>query len=225
MNHPSRFLDLSNWPRREAFEYFVRLDNPYFNICTRLDVGPLRRALLAAGRPCSVMIAWHHLLLRQCQADEAMRYRLEGGRVRVHEVVHASTTVLRDDQSLGFALLRHASGLPEFARQARATIDAVHRRALPFSPSDGDTAVIHTTTVPWIHFTSFSHPRNWQSEDSIPKFAFGRFEADGDRVWMPMSVEVHHALLDGLHLGRFVQALEAELADPGGWMGASGHGA
>jgi chloramphenicol O-acetyltransferase type A len=215
-----RYLDLASWPRRESFEYFRHYDKPYFNICTRVDVAPLRQALIDADRPCSVMLACHHLVLRSACRVEPMRYRIEQGRVRIHDVVHASTTVLREDQSLGFALLRHADDLARFAQQARTAIEAVRTRQIPFEPQDESSAVVHLTTLPWIHFTSFSHARNWGREDAIPKFAFGRFEADGARLWMPMSVEVHHALMDGLHLGQFVQAFEAALRDPAPWVGA-----
>jgi chloramphenicol O-acetyltransferase type A len=31
-------------------------------------------------------------------------------------------------------------------------------------------------------------------------------------------VEVHHALMDGLHVGRYVQALEAAMAEPMAWL-------
>lgn len=215
------YLDLATWPRRESFEYFRHYDKPYFNICTRVDVAPLRQALADAGRPCSVMMACYHLVLRLSRQIEPMRYRIEQGRVRVHEVVHASTTVLREDQSMGFALLRYDEALAAFARQAQATIEAVRTHRVPFEPQDESTAVVHLTTLPWIHFTSFSHARNWGREDAIPKFAFGRFEPDGTRLWMPMSVEVHHALMDGLHLGQFVQAFEETLREPAAWLGAA----
>jgi len=33
-------------------------------------------------------------------------------------------------------------------------------------------------------------------------------------VQLPMSVEVHHALMDGLHVGRFVNKMEAALLQP-----------
>ena len=217
----ARYLDLSQWPRRESFEYFRHYDKPYFNICTRVDVAPLRQALQATGRPCSVMLACHHLVLRLACQIEPLRHRIEQGRVRIHDALDASITVLRDDQSLGFALLRYRQALREFAPLARAAIEAVRTRSLPFEPLDESTAVIHFTTLPWIHFTSFSHARNWGREDAIPKFAFGRFEPEGARLWMPMSVEVHHALMDGLHLGQFVQAYEAALREPQAWVGGS----
>jgi len=68
--------------------------------------------------------------------------------------------------------------------------------------------------LPWVSFTSFSHARNWRREDSVPKIAFGKFIKKDDRVLMPFSVEVHHALMDGLHVGRYVMRLEEVLREP-----------
>lgn len=70
-----------------------------------------------------------------------------------------------------------------------------------------------------MHFTSFSHARNWGTEDAIPKFAFGRFEAQGQHIWMPLSVEVHHGLMDGVHLGDFRAGVRVGASRPGrlGW--------
>jgi chloramphenicol O-acetyltransferase type A len=61
--------------------------------------------------------------------------------------------------------------------------------------------------------------RDGARDDSIPRFAFGRAERDGARLWLPMSVEVHHALMDGVHVGRLVQEFEAVLAEPASWLG------
>ncbi|MEO7105075.1 MAG: CatA-like O-acetyltransferase, partial [Rhodoferax sp.] len=70
----------------------------------------------------------------------------------------------------------------------------------------------------WVHFTSYSNARQWGPNDSVPKIAFGRIDADGARQWMPLSVEVHHALMDGLHIGRFFEGFEAALLAPEAWL-------
>ena len=211
-----QYLDLTHWPRRDAFEYFRGFDKPYFNVCTKLDVAPLRAAV-ARGGVGSLWLGYHFIALRLANDIEAFRYRLDAGRVRVHPRVDGSTTVLREDGSFGFADLNLCAELADFAgfaAQATAAIEATRAGRAPFEPKPDDSARIHFTTLPWIHFTSFSHARNWGREDSIPKLAFGRIEADGERAWMPLSIEVHHALMDGLHVGRFIQSFEAALADP-----------
>ena len=68
--------------------------------------------------------------------------------------------------------------------------------------------------APWIAFTSFSHARRWGREDSVPKISFGKFIKENDRTLLPFSVEVHHSLMDGLHVGRYIARIEEMLAQP-----------
>ena len=214
---PPRYLDLRGWPRRDTFEYFRGFDKPYFNVCTRLDVAALKAAVAARGVG-SFSLACHYAALRLANEEEPFRLRLEGGRVRIHGSVQGGATVLRDDESFGFAYLDHCSSWPVFAAQGAAAMAAARDHHAPFDPRVDHAAVIHFTTLPWIHFSSFSHARNWGREDSIPKISFGRIEPDGARLWLPFSVEVHHALMDGLHLGRYIERMEAVLRDPGPWF-------
>ena len=213
----SVYVDLERWPRRAAFEYFRGFDKPYFNVCTRLDVAALKAATDAAA--ASFSLACHFIALRLANRIEPFRYRLEGGRVRIHAVVHGSTTVLRDDESFGFAYFEHDERFARFAAQGAPALAAARARDVSFAPRVDDAALLHFTTLPWVHFSSFSHARNWGREDAVPKIAFGRIEADGERRWMPMSVEVHHAMMDGLHVGRFVEGFEAALREPRAWLG------
>ena len=221
MIEPS-YLDLAAWPRRDAFEYFRGFDKPYFNVCTRLDVARLMQAVNTLRRN-GLALAYHYIALRLANQLEPFRLRIEGERVRVHPVVDGSTTVLRDDGSFGFADLAYSADFAAFAAQSGRAIAASRAGRAPFEPWPDDVARIHFTTLPWLHFTSFSHARNWGREDSVPKLAFGRIDMDGAHAWMPLSVEVHHALMDGLHVGQFVQAFEAALLDPLPWLATTPH--
>ena len=212
-----QYLDIATWPRRDAFEYFRGFDKPYFNVCTRLDAARLKAAVAARGVG-GFSLAYHFVALRLANEIEPFRYRLEGGRVRVLDAVYGGATVLRDDDSFGFAYLEPTHSFAQFAQQGAAAVAAAKSCAAGFEPRVGDEALIHFTTLPWIHFTSFSHARNWGREDSVPKISFGRAERDGARLWLPVSVEVHHALMDGLHVGRYLERFEAVLRDPAPWL-------
>jgi chloramphenicol O-acetyltransferase type A len=218
------YLDTTTWSRRDAFGFFRGFDKPFFNVCVRLDVARLKRALDAAGRPAGLSLACYYVALRLANEQRPFRLRFEGERVRVHEVIDGSSTVLREDEeSFGFANFDYAADFARFAADAGAAIRSARRDPTDFEPRADDVARIHFTTLPWLHFTSFSHARVWRRdgrpEDSVPKLAFGRADAQGERLWMPMSVEVHHALMDGVHVGRFVQAFEAALQDPQAALG------
>ncbi len=237
---PPERVDTRHWARREAFEFFRHFDKPYFNVCVKVDVAPLQAWLKAGAAGTSnagggLTLALYHLTLRLAQSHQAFRLRLEGGQVWRWPQVFASTAVLRADDSLAFAylpyhadpavFLQHAQAAIALARQPGSTFDPLVRSGsgvpLPTAPGPLDErAALHFTTLPWLHFSSFSHARNWGREDAIPKFAFGRVQADGAAAWLPMSVEVHHGLADGVHVGRFVQDYEAALLQPADWWPA-----
>ncbi len=192
----AEYLDVTSWARRDLFEFFRGYDKPYFNVCVQLDITELL----------------HYLALRIANEVEPFRYRLRDGKVLVHDVIHGATTVLLSNESFAFAYFDYTADYRKFSADAQGVITEVKREGrFKSRPSDD---LIHFTTLPWVSFTSFSHARNWGQEDSVPKITFGKFTNEGKRVLMPFSVEVHHALMDGLHVGRYLSKLEAALADP-----------
>jgi chloramphenicol O-acetyltransferase type A len=212
-----RSLDLNTWARRDAFEFFRNFDKPYFNVTTQLDATAL---VALRGRPhFTNFLGYHYLALRIANEIEPFRYRLENGRVVIHEVIHGGTTVLMPNETFSFSYFDYHEDFRVFAIEAARAIEAVRSGDGAFSPRDDHHAVIHFTTLPWVSFTSFSHARNWGREDSVPKIAFGKFKQENDRVLLPISVEVHHALMDGLHVGRFLARLEEMLLEPQIYLG------
>jgi len=207
-----RYLDVATWARRDLFEFFIGFDKPYFNICTNVDVTKLLELL--SHRPgTSVTLAYHYFALRVANEIEPFRFRLREGRVLVHDVIHGGTTVLQPNESFTFAYFNFTNDFEKFMVEAQRSVDIVKQGGSPFDPRAADDA-IHFTALPWVAFTSFSHARNWKTEDSVPKIAFGKFIKESDRVLLPISVEVHHALVDGVHVGRFINCLEEALANP-----------
>ena len=213
-----KYLDLKKWIRRDVFEFFVGFDKPYFNISTQLDVTRLMTTL--RQRPnLSVSMAYHYFALRAANEIEPFRYRLKDGQVIVYDVIHGGTTVLLPDENFTLAYFEYDVNFEKFMKGAEGALQEALSGDGAFRPNPRDD-MIHFTTLPWFSFTSFSHARNWGQEDSVPKIAFGKFINADERTLLPFSVEVHHALMDGLHVGRYVARLEEALREPGLYLGS-----
>ncbi len=208
----STYLDLASWPRLDTYRFFRHFDKPYFNVCVQLDVSNLV-ALCKRARVRS-FLAYHYLALRAANEIEAFHYRLRGDKVLIHEIIHGGSTLLLPNETFSFVYFDYNENFETFAADTSRAIDEVRSGDGAFEPRDDHDGLIHFTTLPWISFTSFSHARNWGRDDSVPKIAFGRFAYQQDQILLPMSVEVHHALMDGVHVGRFINRLEHLLAAP-----------
>lgn len=200
----SILIALHSWPRRAAFEHFRRLGQPFFSLCARVDVSGLD-ARVASLPGATRFLAYHHAALSAINSIDAFRMRLDGEGVRLHERVDGSTTLLRDDDTVAFADLPFD---PDFGRFVASALPAIAAaRAAPFALGKSTEAAVYMTTIPWLDFTQFTHALPADPADSVPRLAFGKI-VNGS---MAVAVEVHHALVDGLHVGRFYAAMEATL--------------
>lgn len=195
------FLNLDTWNRRPQFDFFRTYDNPFFNVCVEMDVTPIKQWTEAHDH--SFFLASLYASQRAAHATEPFRYRLRDEGVWVHDWMTAGATVLRDDDTFGFGYFPQPSTFKAFQRTG-TTIIADVKADHTLGDRDDDDATIHYSVLPWIAFTSFSHARRWGTDDSIPKIVFGKFTDANDRLTMPVSVEVHHALMDGLHVSRYL---------------------
>jgi chloramphenicol O-acetyltransferase type A len=208
----AKYLDLENWARRELFDFFIGFSNPYFNVCTEVDVTEL--VALVRNRPAvKFSQAIHYFALRVANEIEPFRYRLRNGKVFVCDVINGGTTVLLPNESFAYAYFDYQRDFEKFASGMGRAVDELRVANSPLQPTMRDDVIYHTT-LPWISFTSFAHARTQGRGDSIPRIVFGKFTKKGERLMMPFSVEVHHALMDGLHVGRYLTRLEEALADP-----------
>ena len=206
----AHYLDLATWSRKELFDFFIDYSHPYFNVCARVDI----TALVAFVRKRSdlrISVALHYFSLRLANEIEPFRYRLKDKDVYVYDVVHGGTTVLMPNETFIYAYFDYQPEFEQFARGMTKAVDEVRSGSGALKPTMRDDVMYHTT-LPWMSFTSFAHARNKGRGESIPRIVFGKFEEDNSRLMLPISVEVHHALMDGIHVGRFFTDFEQAAA-------------
>lgn len=209
-------VDLLGGPRAQAFEFYRAAKQPRWGFTTRLDVGPLLRALRIWQQDCpglTAMLAYHHALLRAARAVPALRQRLTPtGAVLEWPSLDASITLVRCDDSFAVAYLPWAERLQDFVPPACAAIAAARVPGTDWGIGRPHGGCLYTTTLPWLDFSHFEHAHTAAFDDATPRVAFGRFTPVGnERVEMAVNLEVHHALVDGVHAGRFIEALKAAI--------------
>ena len=201
-------IDLNTWKRREHFELYRGFSNPFFSICADVDAGPTRELCDAPGGP-SFFLATVFLALRAANEVEAFRTRVRGDGAWVHDQVSITPTVLRSDETFAFARFDPAPDFKTFAAQCIPAVKSA-KEIKPLVLTHPDDDLIYHSTLPWIRFTSFSNALNGAS-DSVPRVVFGKCVKEGKRWPMPVGVEVHHAVVDGLDIARFLERFEAGL--------------
>lgn len=204
------YLDLQNWNRKHIFDFFKNYENPFFNICANVDI----TELLSYGKKNSLSFFQCSLFLSLKAANEIVefRYRIEGEKVRNYPVINGGSTVLNDDETFRFCYFDYVESFKEFSEKASTILSNAHGGKL--NPQENRDDLIHYSVIPWISFTSFAHPVSGEKSHGIPKIVFGKYFNEGEFVKMPVSVEVHHALMDGFPVGKFFDLFQGNLDNP-----------
>ena len=66
---------------------------------------------------------------------------------------------------------------------------------------------IRYSSLPWFSFSEMKHAGSFKTGDSAPRISTGRLIEKEKRLLLPISITVHHGLVDGLHVGEFVKEL------------------
>lgn len=198
-------LDLEQWPRHDHFNFFRQFDEPFFGVTVQIDC--TKAYAKTKEKSVSFFLYYLHKSLAAANQTEPFRYRIVNNQVAVYDQVNASPTINRPDGTFGFAYLDYHEQFDLFHEQAKKVIEVV-QNSKGLVPALSGENVIHYSSIPWLNFTSLSHARSFSNNDSIPKISFGKMMEENDKRTMPISIHVHHALMDGYHVGMFVELFQ-----------------
>jgi chloramphenicol O-acetyltransferase type A len=206
-----RHIDMETWPRRDHFLLFSGYDYPHFSMCANVDLTAFYPVLKERG--ISFTVATVYVLARVANEIPEFRYRIRSGKVVEHDIVHPGITLLTGGDVFSFVWFDYAADFSLFAAGAAERVAAAREgSSLEYDPEQDDG--LYMTAIPWVSFTSFMHPLPLSPPDSVPRFAWGRFFEEGELLKMPLSVQAHHALMDGLHMGRYYAQVQEYLHHP-----------
>jgi chloramphenicol O-acetyltransferase type A len=206
-----RMIEMDTWHRRKHFEVYHAFDYPHFNLCAPMDITHFYPAVKDAE--ISLTVAITYILATVANEIQEFRYRVRGEHVIEHERVHPSITVLTEGDLFSFCTIEFVQDFRHFAIRAQERIDHVKRNpTLEDEPGQDD--LLFMTSIPWVAFTTIMHPIHMHPADSVPRIAWGKIFGEESSLKMPLSVQVHHGLVDGLHVGRYYEQVQAMLNTP-----------
>ncbi len=206
-----QLIDIDSWKRKEHYQFFKDYQEPFFGVTVNVDC--TKAYEYAKDNKLSFFLYYMYQSLAAVNAVEEFRYRIEEGRVVCFDKIHCSTTALNASNLFAFAFMPYTEKFEYFYVQAQEEIGKIKSiTAMNVNEDSGRLDVIHYSTVPWFSFTGLTHERNFAVPDSIPKMTFGKYFKDGNKLLLPLSINAHHGLMDGYHVGQYFEIFQQLLS-------------
>lgn len=209
--NPMSVIDLETWKRRRHFEFYMGFDCSMYNITLTPGIRPLYEHAKSEGK--SFFLLTLYAILKSANAVPQFRQRqLNDGRIVEFYALDVMTPVMTPDEQFTQVMLPFSQSFSEFSQTAAPFIAAAKAGEIPQqSATTPRLDFICASCLPWFSFVSISQAKLSFNHQAVPVLAWGKMTDD---FKVPLSIQVHHAFVDGLHVGRFYEELEESFMHP-----------
>jgi chloramphenicol O-acetyltransferase type A len=204
-------LDIESWERKNHYNYFKSLDYPHFSICANVDITNFMKFIKNKGY--LFFTAFLYVSTKAANDIKEFRYRIREDQVVEHEVVSPSFTLMTSKDVFSFCAVRFTNDFHLFINNTAAQIEKV-KNLVNIEDEPGKDDLLYVTSIPWVSFTNITHPIHMNPVDSIPRISWGKYFEENGRIKLPLSIQVHHALVDGVHVGEYYKLVQEMLDEP-----------
>ncbi|OSB10016.1 chloramphenicol acetyltransferase [Paraclostridium bifermentans] len=200
-----QYINFYTWSRQNHFKFFEKVDNPQFNICFNLNVTNFLK--FVKENKLSFYYSMIYASTYIMNEIEDFRYKIRNGKIILHDKLQPSFTDMNKDENLfKIVTLDIGNSIIEFSNEAKQ-VSISQEEYFPETILNQDE-LIYFSCIPWISFTSISNEIVMNKEDSIPRISFGKYFNQDDKILIPYSIQVNHMLLDGVHVGKYIERLQ-----------------
>ena len=163
-------FDIENGERREIYEFFSGVDQPFYSVTFRLDVTKLRRYTRAHALPFYLSLTY---LVTQAMnsVPEFMLTIRDGQPDMLPRREPSFTDLAPGSECFRIVTCPVAGSMEDFCREARRMADAQERFIVTESESD---ALIFISCLPWADITSLTNERLFDVDRLSGAYYVGR---------------------------------------------------
>ena len=203
-------IDLNAWSRGNLFQFYIDKMRIVMSLTVDIDVQNLKLYSKKTGIPCYPLMLW--VVSKVINNHDEFKYSWdnEGNLIRWDYVSPSYTDFHSDDENFTKMVTEYSDDLTEFYGRVMADRERYKndRAMLDNQPLN----FFDVSCLPWVKYQHFDVHVFDEGKFLAPVVTWGKYEQTEDKLLMPLTMNIHHAVADGFHLSRFFNEVQ-ELID------------
>lgn len=201
-----QLIEQEAWKRKEYFDHYFKHVPCTYSMTVKLDITGLKDKKLYP----TLLYGLATIVNRHEEFRTAMN---ENGQVGVFsEMMPCYTIFHKDSQTFSNLWTAYTADYTEFCARYREDMERYGNIEGMMAKPNPPENTFPVSMIPWTTFEGFNLNLKNGYDYLLPIFTFGKYQQDNGRYYIPLSVQVHHAVCDGFHTSRFINELQ-ELLD------------
>ena len=196
-------INLAHWERTAHYQIFRNYAQPQYCVTFELDITHFLEVI--RKQKYSFTFSFIFAVSKCANQIKEFRYRFVEGKPVIFDKINTAFTYLDKNTELFKVVnVEMTDTMDEYVTLATKKEQAQNEYFT--APLGND--VFQFSAFPWITYTHISHTDSGKKDNATPLFDWGKyFEKDG-RIMLPLSVQVHHSFVDGVHIGKLADVLQ-----------------
>lgn len=204
-----RKIDLSKYKRASLYEAFKDREMPCSATTCNVEITYLKSYLDKTS--LGFFIPMSFLISKTINEINEMKHRIIDGELYEFDKVNPGYTILLDDETFSFCDSCYFEKFDEYQKHAAEKIREA--KELPNHETEEKHDMFFISNVPWFSFTSIVHPYT-EKYSSLPVISVGKYFSQNNKLLLPIGIQTHHGLVDGIHVGKFYNSLSNMCSSP-----------
>lgn len=206
-----KIIDINHWERKEVFQFYKDMDFPMYSMTFELDVTHFYKHIKQEKK--SFYFSFMHLLIHQMNQITNFKYRFLEDKPCLCDSIHPSfTDLIKGKDLFKIVTVDYCEDVDDFIDIAKRSSDEQGESFINLT-HEVRQDLVYITTFPWASYKQVTFAHNQDAHDAIPRITWGKFENINGKMMMPFTVAVHHAFVDGLHVGKLISNLQNSLSN------------
>ncbi len=206
-------IDLNNYPRKGMFLVFKDHQIPFFSVTVNIEITEFKS--YTKKLDFGFFIPLSYLITKAVNQIPEFRHRIIGDKLVEFPQIEPGFTVLLDNDCFSFCDSLYFPTYLDYASYTEQQIQQV--KINPDSSTGEKNNRFFLTNIPWFSFTSITHPFSTEYA-TVPIISIGKYFIQGKSLMLPIAVQIHHAIADGIHVAKFFQVLENMCRNPESYL-------
>lgn len=204
-------INRDKWNRKEYFEYYLQQQTT-FSIGNVINITKLIKCL--KKKNYKLYPAFIYMVINTVNSHREFRtsFNPEGNLGYWAEICPSYTIFDKNTQTFSSIWSPNKANFAEFHYQYEKDVEEYNGTGTLFPKTPIPDNNIPISMIPWSSFTAFNLNINDDGDFLLPIITAGKYSQINDELYLPVSLQIHHAVCDGYHASVFMNDLQ-ELAD------------
>lgn len=202
-------IDLSTWNRGELFRFYIEKMRIVISLTVDVDVAPLLNYTKKNGMKFYPAMIWAVSSVINAHDEFRFGWDCDGNLIKWNFVSPSYAVFNEKDESFTKFVTEYCGNLREFYDKSMADREKHKERRSVLAEQSPN--FFDVSCLPWVNYRHVDFHVFDEGKFLAPVVTWGKYEPDGEKVRMPLSMNIHHAVADGYHVSRFFNEVQERI--------------